>query len=124
MLIPYFAATVCFYALCFDVSWTQHLSKPVQAAIVKVWLFSGAGLIVLVMVHGVVQLIEGVRRDRRARAARERELDLMRGVCPACGYDTRGLLQARCPECGEGLEDGAGADVMDGAGAADPRPAA
>lgn len=24
----------------------------------------------------------------------------MRGVCPACGYDLRGLSERRCPECG------------------------
>ena len=34
-------------------------------------------------------------RERRARARHGQ------GRCPACGYDLRGALHERCPECGE-----------------------
>ena len=46
----------------------------------------------------------------RGRAALRARTRRRRGLCPACGYDLRGLESERCPECGAGekarIEDG------------------
>ncbi len=51
-------------------------------------LLFGGFLLYRALFHGPI-----VRRMRRRR-----------GRCAACGYDLHGLLQPRCPECGEGFE--------------------
>ena len=54
------------------------VAATVQAVVLFWWAFS-------------------VLRRKRIRVVRER-----RGLCPACGYDVRGIRH-RCPECAERL---------------------
>jgi len=52
------------------------------------------------------------RRRRRLVARR-----IAMGLCPACGYDLRGISSPRCPECGEQIASAAGAAGANVAGA-------
>lgn len=44
---------------------------------------------------------------RVGQGERRRNTRLDHGLCPACGYDLKGLPHARCPECGHLHPDGA-----------------
>ena len=41
---------------------------------------------------------------RREMKAIDRRRHLQERVCDSCGYDLRGQLEPRCPECGEPFE--------------------
>jgi hypothetical protein len=56
---------------------------------VRWWLLLAAVSIFLIPAGWVVQ--QALRRARRSR----------RGLCTGCGYDLRGSVSGRCPECGQ-----------------------
>lgn len=76
------------------------------------WI-SSMGLVSAPLVSGVVGGVVGgsasvwsvaLFRRRIARSLREQLLDAGVPVCLACGYDLRGQVEPRCPECGRAFD--------------------
>jgi hypothetical protein len=87
-------------------------------AIVAAWYFSSvwffrvpawafiAGIFILCAVPLVAFTIKDMRKYRR-------ELRVMQGLCPRCGYDLH-MTPLQCPECGMQQVGGIGADISEG----------
>ncbi len=73
-----------------------------------------AVVVVLCLLLVATIVFRAVRRDvlaRRAQAAPDSSPRSER--CPRCSYDTRGLPQPKCPECGCELPSESGAEKPD-----------
>jgi hypothetical protein len=64
----------------------------------------GVGLIAagVSITTGIVGL--WLARDRMQRSLRRQLLEAGRPVCIECGYDLRGQIEPRCPECGTAFD--------------------
>jgi hypothetical protein len=62
----------------------------VLSVLVSVWL-----PVIALATYPVIVFIRGPLRRRRRRR---------RGLCRNCGYNLRGLTEARCPECGKAFD--------------------
>jgi len=103
LLVPYLVLTVLYYATAFEWKVSDGVAWETRENFFGFWLLYSAVFVFVLIVRGTVRFVEAFDRDAREMRERRRAEDLRRGVCPACGYDIRGLPRARCPECGENL---------------------
>lgn len=90
---------ICSVLSCFIFNWLSFGSnaKPPDSDAFIVLLVIG-----LIFVPGNFFLVWLIARGSRGRRAAERATN---PLCAQCGYDLRGNVSGRCPECGESCID-------------------
>jgi hypothetical protein len=66
-------------------------SRTTREAVALLVRFAGMGLVGVACIRHI---------NREYASWMRKEIARYKGICPSCGYDLRGQVGARCPECG------------------------
>ena len=88
--------------MCCGVAWLGSILRLLPCAATVIWLFPLVLPLLLLLSYPLLW------RRRARRQLRERLVTLGIAVCLKCGYNLKGNVSGRCPECGTLTADAKG----------------